>query len=168
MVTRHTLLTDRLCLQYYELPKLPDVEDSDDELLLWLSLFNAKTEDDLSKIEAIGGDVMKEAIDAYRAVTATDEFRQLARMRADALNIEASALGHARREAIRETEEKWQGIVDEKDTELAGKDAELADKDTELAEKDAELADKDAELAEKDAEIELLRAELQKQSESNE
>ena len=30
-VTRHTLLTDRLCLKYYELPKLPDTETADDE-----------------------------------------------------------------------------------------------------------------------------------------
>ena len=138
-VTRYTVLTDRLCLQFYELPKLPDVDDTDDELMFWLTLFNAKTEDDLSKIEAIGGDVMKEAIGAYRTVTATDEFRQLERMRADALNIKASALGHARREAIRETDEKWQGIVDEKDAQLADKDIELAEQAAELAKKDKEL-----------------------------
>ena len=98
-VTRHTVLTDRLCLKYYELPKLPDIENADDELELWLTLFNAKTEEDLKRIEDLEVPVMKQAIGAYRAVTATDEFRQIERMRADARNIEASALGNARRNA---------------------------------------------------------------------
>ncbi|MCL2747583.1 MAG: hypothetical protein FWE59_02890, partial [Oscillospiraceae bacterium] len=49
--------------------------------------------------------------------------------------------------AQREADEKWQGVVADKDVELADKDAELADKDAELADKDAELADKDAEIA---------------------
>ena len=90
---------------------------------------------------------MKQAIGAYRAVTAADEFRQLERMRADARNREASALGHARREAIRETDEKWQGVVAEKDAAHA-----------------VMLADKDAALADKDAEIERLRAQLEKRN----
>ena len=162
--TRHTLLTDRLCLKYYELPKLPEVTDSTDEVKLWLALFNAKTEEDLAKVERIGGDVMKQAIGAYRAATATDEFRQLERMRADARNREASALGHARREGYREADEKWQGVVADKDAEIAGKDAEIAGKDAEIAGKDAEIADKDAEIADKDAEIEQLRVLLEKQN----
>ena len=122
-VTRHTLLTDRLCLKYYELPKLPEVTDSTDELKLWLTLFKAKTEEDLKKIEDMGVPVMKQAIGAYRKVTATDEFRQLERMRADARNREASALGHARREERK----KWEGVVAEKDTALAEKDALIAE-----------------------------------------
>ena len=59
----------------------------------------AKTEEDLKRIEDLEVPVMKQAIGAYRAVTATDEFRQIERMRADARNIEASALGNARRKA---------------------------------------------------------------------
>ena len=127
-VTRHTLLTDRLCLKYYELPKLPEVTDSADELGLWLALLNAKTEEDLKKLEDMEVPVMKQAIGAYRAATATDEFRQLERMRADARNREASALGHARREAIRETEEKWQGVVADKDAEIERLRAQLSQK----------------------------------------
>ena len=38
--------------------------------------------EDLAKIEAIGGDVMKQAIGAYRTVTAADEFREIERLRA--------------------------------------------------------------------------------------
>ena len=39
-VTRHTPLTDRLSLHYFELPKLPAVVNADDKLKLWLALFN--------------------------------------------------------------------------------------------------------------------------------
>ena len=123
-VTRHTLLTDRLCMKYYELPKVPDVTDATDELKLWLALFGAKTEEDLQRIEDMGVPVMKQAIGAYRAVTAADEFKQLERMRADARNREASALGHARREGERAEREKWQGVVADKDAALADKNAE--------------------------------------------
>ena len=97
-ITRHTQLTDKLHLQFYELPKLPYIENAEDELKLWLTLFNAKTEDDIERIEKMGGDVMKQAVGAYRAVTATREFREIERMRSRARNNEASALGHARRE----------------------------------------------------------------------
>ena len=41
---------------------------------------------------------------------------------------EASALGRARREAIRETDEKWQGIVAEQAEEIAKLRAQLANK----------------------------------------
>jgi len=138
-VSRHTVLTDRLCVKYYELPKLPDVTESSDELSMWLALFSAKTEEDLKRIEEMEVPVMKQAIGAYRAATATDEFRQLERMRADARNREASALGHARREGIAIGEEaereKWQGVI----------------------------ADKDAEIVEQAAEIKRLRAQLKQQ-----
>ena len=154
-VTRHSLLSDRFCLKFYELPKLPEIVNTDDELKLWLTLFNAKTEEDLKKIEDMEVPVMSQAIGAYREVTATAEFREIERLRSRARHNEASALGHARREGYREAEEtinaKWQGVV-------ADKDAALADKDAALANKDAALANKDAALADKDAEIERLRA----------
>ena len=124
----------RFCLKYYELPKLPEAADPADELGLWLALFNAKTEEDLKRIEDMEVPVMKQAIGAYRAATAADEFRQLERMRADARNREASALGHARREE----RAKWQGVVAEKD---AAHVAALADKDARIAELMARLAE---------------------------
>ena len=44
-VTRHTPLTDKFCMHYFELSKLPKSVSKDDELKLWLSLFNAETEE---------------------------------------------------------------------------------------------------------------------------
>ena len=65
-------------------------------------MFNAKTEDDLKRIESLGVKIMEQAVGAYRTATSQDEFRRLEQMRFDASNIEASRLGHARRTAIKE------------------------------------------------------------------
>jgi predicted transposase/invertase (TIGR01784 family) len=101
-VTRGELLTDKQCLMFFELPKVPTEFDEDDELKWWLSFFNAKTEEDMAKILEKGGPIMVQAVEAYRHVSATEEFRQLERLRENTRHNEASALGHARREGIRE------------------------------------------------------------------
>ena len=104
---------------------------------------------------------MEQAIAEYRAITSTDEFKELERQRHYAAHNKASALGHARREGYREASEKWESVVAGKDAELAGKDvkyaAELAGKDAKYA---AELAGKDAELAEQARIIAELKAQL--------
>ena len=101
-VTRHEQLTDKFCLHFFELPKIPKTVSKDDGLKLWLALFNAKTEEELKQIEALEVPIMTQAIGAYRSVTTTDEFKELERMRSRARSNEASALGNARREGIRD------------------------------------------------------------------
>ena len=127
-LTRHTPLTDKFYLKYYELPKLPKITDTKDELKLWLTLFKAKTEDDLKRIEAMGVPVMNQAIEAYRTATSEEEFKRLERMRFDASCREASALGHVKRER----DKKWKKIVDKKDAKLADKDARIAELEAQL------------------------------------
>jgi benzoyl-CoA reductase/2-hydroxyglutaryl-CoA dehydratase subunit BcrC/BadD/HgdB len=95
-----------------------------------------RTEEELKQIEALGVPVMSQAIEAYRNITVTEEFRTLERMRADARRNEAAALYNARRGES----EKWRKVVEKKDAALAGKDAALARKDAILADKDAEIA----------------------------
>jgi predicted transposase/invertase (TIGR01784 family) len=141
-VTRHTPLTDKLSLHYFELPKLPEGVRADDGLGLWLSLFKAETEEDLKEIEILEVPIMEQAINAYRSITAADEFKEIERLRSLARHNEASALGHARREE----RAKWQAVVAEKDAALAQKDAVLAQKDAVVAQKDAEIAQLRAEL----------------------
>ncbi len=70
-VTRHSPLTDKQVLHYFELPKLPEVISSEDEQRLWLTLFKADTEEQLKRIEEMEVPIMEEAIKAYRHVTAT-------------------------------------------------------------------------------------------------
>ena len=118
-VTRYTKLTDKQCLHYYELPKLSKDIHKPTELEMWLALFNAQTEEDLAKINALEVPEMTQAIEAYKAVTATDKFREAERLRSLARSNEAAALRHAR-ELERE---KWQGVIADKDAALADKDA---------------------------------------------
>ncbi|MDR1579913.1 MAG: Rpn family recombination-promoting nuclease/putative transposase [Synergistaceae bacterium] len=118
-VTRHTRLTDRMTLIFFELPKLPKEVGVDDESRLWLKLFDAETEEELRQIEALGVPIMNQAIEAYRSITVTEEFRTLERMRTDARHNEAAALQNARREGQREEREKWQEVIVGKDAEIA-------------------------------------------------
>ena len=134
-VTRHTQLTDRLCLMFFELPKFTEVAEKEDSLKTWLSLFKAETEEDLQQIEALGVSVMEKTIEAYRQVTATDEFRNLERMRKDAHHNELAALANERRK----TEEKYNVIIAKKDTEIEQQAAEIEQQASEIEQLKAEL-----------------------------
>jgi predicted transposase/invertase (TIGR01784 family) len=68
--------------------------------MYWLLLFRAKTEEELTKIEEKGGPVMAQAIEAYRHVSASEEFEEKERIRLRRQHDEASALGHAERKGI--------------------------------------------------------------------
>jgi len=126
-VTRYTPLTDKQVLHYFELPKLPQMISADDELKLWLKLFDAQTEEELKQIEEMGVPIMKQAVGAYRHVSATDEFKEIERLRSRARHNEASALGHARREGYREAEEKMQGVIDEQAARIAELESRLGE-----------------------------------------
>jgi predicted transposase/invertase (TIGR01784 family) len=95
-VRRHTPLTDRMSLQFFELPKLPKTVGKENRLELWLSLFRANTEEELAEIEAMGVPELEQVITAYRQVTVTPEFMEMERLREKARSNEASALRHAR------------------------------------------------------------------------
>ena len=124
-VTRNTMLTDKLSLHFFELPKLQGVNsiDSNNEKDLWLALFNAETEEELEKLSKSGGAVMSEAIQAYHSVTATDEFKNLEWMRRKTAHDEAQALYNAR---LKESE-KWQEVIADKEAVIADKEALIAE-----------------------------------------
>jgi predicted transposase/invertase (TIGR01784 family) len=94
-VKRHTLLTDKQVMHYYELPKLPSLTNGDEEIKFWLALFKAETEEELKQIIEMGVSVMKEAVAAYKMVSISSEFREVERLRERARHNEASALAHA-------------------------------------------------------------------------
>jgi predicted transposase/invertase (TIGR01784 family) len=94
-VTRHTELCDKQVLHYYELPKLPEPTDGDEEIKFWLAFFKAETEEDLDEIIKKGVPVMSEAVAAYKSVTVSPEFKEIERMREKARHNEASALDYA-------------------------------------------------------------------------
>jgi len=132
-VTTHQPLTDKMVLQFYELNKLPPLDDSvGNGKNLWLQLFNAETEEELAEIEKLGVSVMNEALQAYRHVSASDEFIVMERMRSKARHDEAQALGHARQQEREERDAHWQGVVA---GVVAEKDAQIADLEAQLSKK---------------------------------
>ncbi|MCL2722514.1 MAG: hypothetical protein FWD47_14380 [Treponema sp.] len=68
---------------------------------------------------------MNQAINAYYNITAESEFREKARLWEKARHNEASALRHAREEGEQQANEKWQGVVADKEAEIARLKAEL-------------------------------------------
>jgi len=124
-VTRHTQLTDKMSLHYFELPKLPESVTADSGRELWLKLFQAETEEELAKIESLEVPTMNEAVKAYRHISSSPEFRERERLWSKARHDEAQALKNAKREE----REHWQGVV-------AGL---VAEKDAVIAELRAQL-----------------------------
>ncbi|MDR2952918.1 MAG: hypothetical protein LBU82_06725 [Treponema sp.] len=69
-----------------------------DKQLLWLKLFAAETEEDLAALEETGVKEIKEAIQAYRQITADPVFRESVRLSEKARHNKAAALRNARDE----------------------------------------------------------------------
>ena len=105
-VSRHTLLSDKMGFHFFELKKLPKNIPVDDELLLWLALFNAETEEDLEKIKKLEVPEMEQAINEYYTITASQEFRELERIRERARHDEAQALYYAEKKGLEKGIEK--------------------------------------------------------------
>jgi hypothetical protein len=88
---------------------------------------------------------MNEAIETYRRMSASEEFRELERIREKARNDEVWALGDERRRAERRERAKQRKVLQKErekwQAELAGKDAELADKDALIAQLRARLGE---------------------------
>ncbi|MCL2350717.1 MAG: Rpn family recombination-promoting nuclease/putative transposase [Defluviitaleaceae bacterium] len=126
-VETHEPLTDKCALHFYELKKLPPLTSEDNGRDLWLKLFKAETEEDLEKISALEVPIMNQAIEAYRQVADTPEFRNLERMRSKRRHDEAQALYNAEQrgkiEGAEEERQKWQDVMADKDALLADKDA---------------------------------------------
>ena len=59
-------MSDKMGFHFFELPKLPEEISSKDELLLWLALFNAETEEELEKIKALEVPEMEQAMSALK------------------------------------------------------------------------------------------------------
>jgi predicted transposase/invertase (TIGR01784 family) len=101
-VTRHTELCDNQVMHYYELKKLPEPTDGDDEIKFWLAFFKAQTQEELDELITKGVPVMSEAVAAYQSVAHSSEFMEIERLRERTRHNEAAALGHATR--VREAE----------------------------------------------------------------
>jgi predicted transposase/invertase (TIGR01784 family) len=132
-VNRHEVLTRKLAMHFFEVLKVADDTKAMEEVLLWLLLMKAKTEEDVTKIEALEVPIMKEVIGAYRSVAASNEFIELERIRSKRLHDEAQALKNAERRGSEIERGKWQGLVAEQATLIANKDTLIAELQSKLA-----------------------------------
>jgi len=105
-ITRHSQLTDKMSLHYYELPKLPDSLNTENVQELWLKLFKADTEEELNEIEATEVPIMREAVEAYRKVSTSPKMQEIERMRLRASHDEAQAMKKSRNEGRKEGQKK--------------------------------------------------------------
>ena len=149
-VRRHECLSDKMSLHFFELRKLPKAPlNANDKLLLWLSLFKAETEEELTQIKDLEVPVMEQAINAYQKITVTPEFRERERLRSIARHNEASALSEAEEKGIEKGREKgreeerqrWQGVVVGKDAEIINQAAEIEKLRLQLAALQAKVKD---------------------------
>jgi len=69
---------------------------------------------------------MKQAIEAYRSITASSEFRESERLRLKARHDEVQALRKARLEGVKIEREKWRSAIADKEAVIADKDAVIA------------------------------------------
>ena len=160
-VTRNELLTDKMVMHFFELPKLPKSVSRDDLLLQWLALFKANTEEDLKMIEELGVSELNEAVTAYHRVTTSAEFQEMERIRIKASHDEAHILNKTLKkgEIIGEKRGIKKGeIIGEK---KGMKKGEIIGEKKATKKLQGVIADKDAAIANKDAEIARLREELE-------
>ena len=86
----------------------------------------------MEKLIVKGGEIMSQAVEAYRGITATEEFKHLEIIRARTRHDEAQALSNARKQR----DVHWQGVVAEV---VAEKDTIISDKDALIAKLQAQL-----------------------------
>jgi hypothetical protein len=120
---RHEMLTDKMGIFVFELEKLPEEIDSSNILELFLRLFRAGTEEELTAIEELEVVEMTQMVNAYREIVNSPDYVDLERKREMNRLDEGQALRHA----AEIERKKWQVVVADKDAALADKDARIAE-----------------------------------------
>ena len=82
---RHTLLTDKLAIHFFELGKINKKPDTSNKMQLWMQLINAETEGDLEMLEQTNVKEIQEAVLILREMSADEKMKELARRRELAL-----------------------------------------------------------------------------------
>jgi len=136
-VTRYKLLTDKLALHFFELPKLPNEIDKNDLLLMWLALFKAETEEEINRIDGLGVPELSEAVNAYHTVTTSPEYQEYERLMVKASHDEAQALYNAERRGAEKERKKWKSL--EEESERINKENERVSKENEALKVELEM-----------------------------
>ncbi|MCM1579389.1 MAG: Rpn family recombination-promoting nuclease/putative transposase [Ruminococcus sp.] len=118
--TKHTPLTDKCSIHFFELTKLRQL-DQNDRMSLWLHLINAETEEELDMLQQTNVPEIQKAVGIVHTMSADERVRELARIREKALHDEVSALGGAKEEGREEgrKEGRIEGINEAKSKLIA-------------------------------------------------
>jgi predicted transposase/invertase (TIGR01784 family) len=103
--TRRELLCDKMEWHFFELRKLPKTIDKGDMLQVWLKLLSAETEEDMEILGKLEVKEVEQALEAYRRITGSEEYRELERLRERARRDEAQALRSSLEEGLKEGRE---------------------------------------------------------------
>ena len=116
--------SDLVEINTLDLNKLPPDDDSTD-LWNWMKFIKSEDDEEVLDMLAQRSPQMRKAVGVLKELSADEVTRML----------------FEKREMARmDFESMWQGIIAEKDAEIAGKDAEIAGNYAKLADKDAEIA----------------------------
>ena len=100
---RHEVLTEKFAIHFFELPKLRGTEvNADDMMKLWLKLIDCESEEDLEMLERTNAAPIKEAAYFIRKMSADEKLKEIARLEEKRLHDEASIIGTARRQGLKE------------------------------------------------------------------
>ena len=103
---RHTLLTDKLAIHFFELKKINKKPDRNNKMELWMQLINAETEGDLEMLEQTNVKEIQEAVLILREMSADEKMKELARRRELALHDRITDLEVSRQEGLEEGMQK--------------------------------------------------------------
>lgn len=103
---RHTLLTDKLAIHFFELKKINKKPDRNNKMELWMQLINAETEGDLEMLEQTNVKEIQEAVLILREMSADEQMKELARRRELALHDRITDLEVSRQEGLEEGMQK--------------------------------------------------------------
>ncbi|MCL2055337.1 MAG: Rpn family recombination-promoting nuclease/putative transposase [Oscillospiraceae bacterium] len=105
-VDRHEVLTDKKVIHFFELGKIPSLENSKSNIELWLNLINADSEEKIEALESVSIVEIKKAIGEVKRLNRDRKFISTVEWRENALREELSALSAAHDAGLREGREE--------------------------------------------------------------
>ncbi|MDR0920317.1 MAG: Rpn family recombination-promoting nuclease/putative transposase [Oscillospiraceae bacterium] len=95
---RHTLLTNKQEMHFFELKKIPNIENANnDDVIYWLNFISAETEEQITKIENLPKQKYKNAVKEVKKLNINDDFKKNVVAREIQHREEMSALNAAKR-----------------------------------------------------------------------
>ncbi|MCL2054891.1 MAG: Rpn family recombination-promoting nuclease/putative transposase [Oscillospiraceae bacterium] len=94
-ICRHELLSDKKVIHFFELGKIPSLENSKSNIELWLNLISADSEEKIAALESVSVSEIKKAVDEVRRLNRDPNFIRTTEARENALREELSALSAA-------------------------------------------------------------------------